>query len=147
MKKVINGKRYDTDTAEFVGAGHSEYPVNDFNYFKEDLYLKKTGEFFIHGIGNAGSKYSESTGYNSYIGSERLIPLTEDEAKSWVEKYLDADEYEKLFDLDPEDEETTRQSIYMSVSLNDRLREAARIEGQSISQIVTDAVEKYLEGD
>lgn len=145
MKKIINGRRYDTDTAEFIGAGSSDYAVNDFNYFKEDLYLKKTGEYFIHGMGNAGSKYAESTGYNTHKGSERLIPLTEDEAKSWVEKYLDADEYEKLFELESEDEEVVRQSISMSADLNAKLREAARLDGQSISQIVNDAVEKYLE--
>lgn len=144
MKKIINGRRYDTDTAEFIGAGSSDYAVNDFNYFKEDLYLKKTGEFFIHGIGNAGSKYSESTGYNSYQGGERLIPLTEDEAKKWVEKYLDADAYEELFELDPE-EEIVRQSVSMSAELNAKLREAAKIDGQAISQIVSDAVGKYLE--
>ena len=32
----------------------------------------------------------------------KIIPLTIKEAKEWAEKYLDADEYEKLFEIEEE---------------------------------------------
>ena len=42
------------------------------------------------------TEYSESYAGNT-CGSERIIPLTEDEAKEWVENQLDADDYESIF--------------------------------------------------
>ncbi len=49
MKKIINGKRYDTETAKLIGSDGYSNP-SDFNYWSEDLYQKKTGEFFLYGV-------------------------------------------------------------------------------------------------
>lgn len=46
MKKIINGKMYNTETAEFIDSYESGYP-KDFAYVYEALYRKKTGEFFL----------------------------------------------------------------------------------------------------
>ena len=64
--------------------------------WKRVCTVKKTGEFFLHGEGGAMTEYSESYAGNT-CGSERIIPLTEDEAKEWVENQLDADDYESIF--------------------------------------------------
>ena len=96
MKKIINGKRYDTATAKKIGdASHSNN--RDFGYWYEELYQKKTGEFFLYGEGGPMSKYSRSTGQNEWAGGEEINPLTLGEAQEWGEKYLDADEYEEVF--------------------------------------------------
>ena len=58
LKKIINGKVYDIGTAEHVGEWSNEHYTNDSNYCSEDLYRKKTGEFFLHGVGGAYSKYA-----------------------------------------------------------------------------------------
>ena len=42
MKKIINGRKYDTETAKHIGSRSEGQPGN-FEYFTEDLYLKKTG--------------------------------------------------------------------------------------------------------
>lgn len=97
MKKVINGKMYNTETAKKVGSWGNEYYYNDFRWCAEELYKKKTGEFFLHGNGGAMSKYSVSCGQNSWSGGEEIIPMTDSEAKEWAEKHLDADEYEEIF--------------------------------------------------
>lgn len=97
MKKIINGKMYNTETARLVGEYDSNYPRNDFNWFEEELYRKRTGEFFLYGNGNAMSPYTESCGDNSWCGSQEIIPYTEDEARRWVGKHLDADTYVELF--------------------------------------------------
>ncbi len=82
MRKIINGRAYDTNTA--VCYGTAEYwSGGDFDNYQEDLYLKKTGEFFVCG-------WDACTG--SYIR-----PLSVAGAKEWVEEYLDADTYEVLF--------------------------------------------------
>lgn len=97
MKKIINGKKYDTDTASCVGSWDNGYGYSEFGYFSEALYRKKTGEFFLHGKGGAASKYAKSCGENSWSGGEEILPLTEDEAKKWAEGHLEADEYEQIF--------------------------------------------------
>ena len=97
MKKIINGKKYNTETANEVGYASSDLPVNDFGWWEETLYKKKTGEFFLYGSGNAASKYSTSCGQNCWSGGENIIPLTESAARSWAERYLSVDTYEAIF--------------------------------------------------
>lgn len=96
MKKIIHGKMYDTETAKLIGI-YSHSKPGDFNYYCEELYRKRSGEYFLAGEGSCLSKYAVSTGQNEVSGSEKIIPLTEDEAKEWAEKYITADEYEEEF--------------------------------------------------
>lgn len=96
MKKIINGKKYDTDTAECVSCWSNGYGCGDFQYAEERLFRKKTGEFFLHGEGGAMSNYAESYGNERY-GGEKIIPLSENEAKEWAERNLDVEEYEAIF--------------------------------------------------
>jgi len=96
MKKIINGKRYDTETAQLIGSA-SYSNRTDFHFWNEELYRKKTGEFFLYGEGGPASKYSRQIEQNTWSGGEQIIPLTLEEAQEWGEKYLDADEYEEVF--------------------------------------------------
>ncbi|NLA52656.1 MAG: hypothetical protein GX860_11145 [Alcaligenaceae bacterium] len=96
MKKIINGKKYDTDTAKILGSTGYSHP-GDFSYWYEALYQKKTGEFFLHGVGGAMSKYARSTGLNEWTGGEEIIPLSPEEARKWAEKNIEAEEYERIF--------------------------------------------------
>lgn len=97
MKKIINGKKYNTETAKEIARSESNYFPSDFYWYRETLYQKKTGEYFLHGGGNAMSKYSLSVGGNGRVGDERIIPLSEEEAIEFAEKNLDVDEFEKIF--------------------------------------------------
>lgn len=94
MKKIINGKKYDTDTAECVGYWSNGY--SGFQRAEERLFRKKTGEFFLHGEGGAMTIYSESYG-NEISGGNEIIPLSEEEAREWAERNLDVEEYEAIF--------------------------------------------------
>jgi len=96
MKKIINGKKYDTETAKILGSAGYSYP-GDFSYWQETLYRKKTGEFFVHGIGGPLSKYARSIGLNEWTGGEEIIPLSPKEAQKWAEENLEAEEFEKVF--------------------------------------------------
>jgi hypothetical protein len=96
MKKVIHGKKYDTDTAKFIGYAGYSHP-GDFSFWQETLYQKKTGEFFLHGVGGAMSRYARQTGQNEWSGGEKIIPLTREEAQKWAEKNLEVEEYELTF--------------------------------------------------
>lgn len=95
MKKIINGKRYDTDTAEFIGYEQYLYP-GQLDWWREELYKKKTGEFFLYGEGGPRSQYGVWRG-NSASGGKEIRPLTLQDAQEWGERYLDADRYEEVF--------------------------------------------------
>lgn len=96
MKKIINGKKYDTGTAKKVGYWENHNQCTDFSWYSESLYLKKTGEFFLHGEGNASSKYGEDYG-RMLCSGEQIIPLAEEEACMWAEEHLTGDQYEEIF--------------------------------------------------
>ncbi|MBO5969937.1 MAG: hypothetical protein J6S14_15725 [Clostridia bacterium] len=97
MKKIINGKKYDTGTAKELGIWSNSYYPGDFAYCSETLYRKKTGEYFLYGIGGPMSKYAEHIGSNTTIGGSNIKPMTESEAREWAETHLDAEEYEEIF--------------------------------------------------
>ena len=79
MNKIINGKKYNTDTATKIA----------YQYHNGDcrtLYCKKNGEFFLH--------YENPV----YGGVEESIrPITIGEAKTFAEDNLTGEEYEKIF--------------------------------------------------
>lgn len=90
MKKFYQGTLYDSDNAELIDDYESDYPVNDFNYFKEGLYRTSEGKFFLYGEGNAASKYAECIeGNGAWAGGYDLIPLSTEEAKKWYEENLE----------------------------------------------------------
>lgn len=92
MKKIINGKMYDTETAKEIGYYNNGLGVGDFRHLTETLYCKKTGEFFLYGTGGAMTRYvMECCGGTT--GGSVIIPFSEREAKEWCEQHLDADTY------------------------------------------------------
>ncbi|MBE6608145.1 MAG: hypothetical protein E7633_06300 [Ruminococcaceae bacterium] len=96
MKKFINKKLYNTDTAKKI----AEYDNGDygcFGYWEETLYLKKTGEYFLCGWGGPMTIYAEALGNNWYSSGSKIVPLTVEETKYWVKNHCDTDTYIALF--------------------------------------------------
>lgn len=139
MKKIINGKKYDTETARKVGEYTHGYP-RDFSYYCEELYCKKTGEYFLYGEGGPSSPYSHAVSCNEWSGGSKIIPSTYDEARTWAEKHLDADEYEAEFGEVSDDDSTVALSVSMSSSTADKLRRSAKKKGITISALVIQLV-------
>ena len=96
MKKIINGKMYNTETAILLARRDSGYAYYDYRSFEEILYQKNNGEFFLYGTGGAMSRYAETVG-GDIRGGENIFPLTEKETKKWAEENLSCEEYEKIF--------------------------------------------------
>lgn len=136
MKKVINGKVYDTETAKRVGEYEPYLYRSDFNWFCETLYQKKTGEFFLHGDGNANSKYSRSCGQNEWCGDEKIIPLTYADAQAWAEEHLDGDDYIAIFGEPEEDEEKAQIHVNLSKGTISKLKQAAQKNGLTVSAYI-----------
>jgi hypothetical protein len=96
MKKIINGKKYDTESAKALHKYGNNYHLNDFHHYSEILFRKKSGEYFLYGKGGPQSKYAIGH-YGWSTGSERMQPFTVQEAKEWLEENSDADVYESIF--------------------------------------------------
>ena len=130
MKKVIKNKVYDTRTAKKCGEYEPNPYKNDFHWFCESLYQKKTGEFFLHGEGNAASPYNES------CGSEKIRPLTYEEAQEWAEEHLDGDDYIAIFGEPEEDGSVEALNVRISSARMTKLRQAASRDGLTLVALV-----------
>lgn len=97
MKKIINGKMYNTETAKALGTAYGNAPANSYEYWEETLFQKKNGEYFLHGHGGPASQYAKCIDMNTWSGGDKFTPLTEMEAMKWAEKYLSAEEYCDIF--------------------------------------------------
>ena len=67
MKRIINQKRYNTDSARVVATAG-----------KITLYRKQTGEFF-------------------FCDELNIIPVTLEEAKSWGKENMSGEDYNRIF--------------------------------------------------
>lgn len=135
MKKIINGKLYNTDTARQIGSWDSN--ITDRLYWvNETLYQKQRGEFFLHGEGGPGSKYAEPSGQGSWSSGEKIIPLSYDAAQAWAKEYLDANAYQAAFGPVEEDDSTVRRLISMPASVEERIKREAARAGMSFSAYI-----------
>lgn len=141
MKKIINGKVYDTDTARKVGAWSSDHYANDFAWYMEELYQKRTGEYFIYGEGNAASPYRQRC-YDMWGAGKGITPIGYDEARRWAEEHLEADEYIAEFGDPGEGGEDVQILVKVSPKAKAMLDELRSREGITLSQ----AVERFIIG-
>lgn len=96
MRKIINGKAYDTETGKKIASKDNGYFCNDFNYSCETLYKTPKGGWFLHGEGGARSIYASSVGRDCGYG-HAIMTKTAEEAAEWLEQNDFTDEYEACF--------------------------------------------------
>jgi len=72
MKKRINGKTYDTETAHLFDS-KSVGEFGDTHGYEEKFYSTRTGLYFIYGVGGADSPYPK----------EDITPMTKEESDEW----------------------------------------------------------------
>lgn len=141
MKKIINGKVYDTDKARELGIDGGG---DSFHSWSETLYQKRTGEFFLHGEGGPMTKYAVSIGQNQWSGGEKIIPLDVEAARQWAEEHLDADDYEEIFGLPDEDAEPVALHMMLPAQLAAAARQRAAEDGVPLTRVVEMALAEYL---
>jgi hypothetical protein len=101
MKKIIDGKIYDTKTATEVASYWNHLGTGDFRWYSEALYRTRRGNFFLSGEGGAMTRWSHSCGDNSVCGGEGIEPMSPDEAREWCEEHdVDADTIEEYFEVE-----------------------------------------------
>lgn len=144
MKKIKGGKVYDTQTAEKVGSWDNGQ-AGDFSHYAETLYRKRTGEFFLYGVGGAASKYAVSCGDSNWTGGEQIIPLSYASAQKWAEDHLGGDEYEAIFGQVEEGEGKAVVYLYLSTSKIEGYRRAAAQAGKSLTAYIEGLLDKASE--
>ena len=87
MKKVINGKLYNTETADTVHSWDNGCYGGDFQRCEETLYRTKKGNYFLYGDGGPMSRYARNCGNNTTSGGEDIQPMTVQEAIEWLEDH------------------------------------------------------------
>ena len=135
MKKIINGVKYDTETAELMGS-HGYSNPRDFRYFIESLFMTKSGRLFLHGEGGPASIYGKQTGQNSWGGSETIIPMSYAEAQKWVEENLSGDDYERIFGEVDEDDSKKLIPLMINSDLAEKLARYADQTGKKQGEVV-----------
>ena len=86
MNKIINGRKYNTETAVLVCEEHC-YNYGNWQSTHE-LYKKKTGEFFIYHRFNPNDVWTPA----NYIE-----PVSEETALKFAQEIMNGDDYEKFF--------------------------------------------------
>jgi len=146
MKKIIEGAKYDTETAKVMGAWDNRCSRRDFQWCEETLYRTKSGKYFLHGEGGPMSKYTRSEGNNSWTGDSRILPMTREAAQEWAEEKLSGDEYEAIFgEVSEEEDGKERLNISVSPALKQKLWAKAEKDGTTMSAMVEAALEKLVE--
>lgn len=137
MKKIISNRRYDTDTATLVAEAEFGYP-GDFAYYQERLYRKRSHEYFIHGEGNAASRYAKAVpGGNSWRSGEGIVPLSYEQAREWGEQNMSTEEYEAEFgEVLPEEDGTVVLSVRVSTAAKAKLDRHCRTTGRQTREVV-----------
>lgn len=87
MIKVIDGKRYNTETATRVFCYENGHFVSDFRYRSKELYLTKKGNWFVFHEGGAMTDMAASAGNNGTSGSSDIEPVTPEDAFGFLQAH------------------------------------------------------------
>jgi HicB family len=131
MKRIIDGKTYNTETATLVAKAH-QHPEDDFHF--NELYQTRHGAYFAyHGD---WSRDAEGPGFAD------IMPLLPSEAQSWMERHAWAELIEEHFGEQPEaGEAESRYTLRMPDSLKKRLDAIAAAKKQSLNAWIVRCLE------
>ena len=97
MRKVIEGKIYNTETDKQIAGGYySNY--GEFQYWCEELYRTDQGNWFLYGEGGEKFSYARTVEQNASNGGNDITPLTQEQALAWLEpRTTDPEALEEYF--------------------------------------------------
>lgn len=99
MKKIIQGKTYNTKTAERLASYTNGRSYSDFSFLRESLYRTRRGQFFLAGSGGAMTKYATACPGGSYCEGDDIILLSKADARKWTEEFANK-QYEEIFSVE-----------------------------------------------
>jgi hypothetical protein len=96
MRKVIDQRVYNTETAEGIAEWGNGLNVGDFYRAEETLYRTPKGNWFLYGEGGAHSRWSSPEGDGRGPGKD-IVPFTAEEAAAWLERRGNVEALEEYF--------------------------------------------------
>lgn len=85
-QQVIDGKRYDTETARLVYNWDSGHSSDDFNQRSKGLYRTTNGNWFILHAGGPATDMAKWYG-DSCSGGQSIEPVTEEGAFAFLQEH------------------------------------------------------------
>lgn len=98
--RVVDGKRYDTDTARHLCHIRCTETGGDFGWENTDLYVTKKGTYFLAGEGNASSRWGQRAIGGGSIPGVGVKPIAADEARHMLEQEDETFLIEELFEVE-----------------------------------------------
>lgn len=95
MKKIIDGKVYNTETAKSLTT-YQYGTSNDLRYYCEELFVTSKGNYFLFGEGGPASRYAVTCSGSS-SGGRDITALTRQEAFEWCQEHNRVSTIEKVF--------------------------------------------------
>lgn len=143
MYKIINNKRYNTETAKKLGCWESDQDYRGLYHEEETLYRNKAGNYFLYCYGGAGSKYNQKIGMNEWASGETILPIDEETARKWAEDHLDGSEYEMIFGK-LETYETVQATVRIPAAMAEKLEKRMEEEHSTRNDLILAALREYL---
>lgn len=143
MKATLGTRTYNTNSAKLLLSG-SNQNLSDPSSYCEDLYRKRTGEYFLYCRGREASKYrkyNQSTG--QWVSSEIIMPISLHDAKEWVKDHYGDQKVTELFTVKPGGRRMI--SAYISSEAKSRLENAASERGVSQASIIESLINDQID--
>lgn len=129
MIKIIDGKSYNTETAEKLAHWENEFGYGDYHFMSEELYRKKSGEFFLVCEGGSSTKYG-----NGYEMGTYVYPVTFEEAQKWAAEHCPGYEYVDIFGAPSESDGYITTGLRLPEAVMAKAKEASATAGIQFSE-------------
>ena len=137
MKKAIRGNYFNTETAREVGkkktTKKSLEPGVKSYIVEEILYVKKSGQYFLHRTDNLKKE------------NDIIDPLTYEQALQWASCNLKPETFNKEFSVNQDDNARETICITMSGSVAKKLRRDAAINRKRISTVAEEIIKAHYD--
>jgi hypothetical protein len=100
MMKIIDGKRYNTDTAEHLADLPCTYFCSDFGHHDTAIYRTTRGAYFLAGSGHAASMWAEAAPGGGQGPGSGICVVSESDALKWLESAKADEVMEKYFSIE-----------------------------------------------
>jgi len=101
MLRIIDGKRYDTETATLIcDISPNDFNYDDFRYESTHLYRTGKGTWFIAGEGGPLSRWAQPVGQSGKCRGEGIQIITDEEARDLIEHHGKPEQVEEFFSVE-----------------------------------------------
>ncbi|MBQ9542662.1 MAG: hypothetical protein IJJ76_12270 [Ruminococcus sp.] len=132
MKKIIDNRVYDTDTAQLIKQADHDNIISGEGKCKQSLYRKRTGDYFLCVYGARADSFHNLHLTDAKHDRERHIYLlTFEQARAWCEAEMTAEEWLENFEP-AEDDSLAALNLTLSAAAVSKFKLSAQ--QQQISQ-------------